>query len=296
MKSGECLARLPEGESPWASTCVGKDCWHLRLAVVLMLCFCAVADSPLFTLHSSLLHAQGVQSGKASFYSKRATGARTANGERLHHDSLTCAHRTYPFGTMLKVTNMQNGKEVVVRVTDRGPYRKGRIIDLSWGAAKAIGMLAQGITTVKVERVSPGFVVPFKPEESRLDQPIYEFDIAEIADGAMPIWKVDDKIDDKKVKRQMTATVEAKTADQQSDAATDHPSAIAGKPALGSRKQTEPASQSAVVSRKQGEPGKHATRQNQVHKNKTETTADVLDVINTQPNRSKAYLKRQGGK
>lgn len=61
------------------------------------------------------------QRGKASYYSKRATGARTSSGERLHHDSLTCAHRTYPFGTLLRVTNENNGKEVIVRVTDRGP-------------------------------------------------------------------------------------------------------------------------------------------------------------------------------
>ena len=82
------------------------------------------------------------QTGKASFYSKRATGARTSNGERLHHDSLTCAHKTHPFGTLLKVTNPSNGKEVVVRVTDRGPFKRGRIIDLSWGAAKELGMLS----------------------------------------------------------------------------------------------------------------------------------------------------------
>ena len=72
--------------------------------------------------------AQDVQEGKASFYSMKFTGRRTANGERLHHDSLTCAHRTYPFGTQLKVTNPANGKSVIVRVTDRGPYVKGRII------------------------------------------------------------------------------------------------------------------------------------------------------------------------
>ena len=70
-----------------------------------------------------------VQSGKASYYAKHFSGKRTASGERLHHDSLTCAHRTYPFGTMLKVTNPANGKSVIVRVTDRGPYVKGRIID-----------------------------------------------------------------------------------------------------------------------------------------------------------------------
>ena len=85
------------------------------------------------------------QRGKASYYSKRATGARTSSGERLHHDSLTCAHRTYPFGTLLRVTNENNGKEVIVRVTDRGPRGRGRIIDLSYGAARQLGILSQGV-------------------------------------------------------------------------------------------------------------------------------------------------------
>ena len=93
------------------------------------------------------------QSGKATFYSKRATGARTASGERLHHDSMTCAHRTYPFGTLLKVTRTDNGRSVVVRVTDRGPFARGRIIDLSWGAARKLGILSMGVAPVTVERV-----------------------------------------------------------------------------------------------------------------------------------------------
>ena len=91
--------------------------------------------------------------GKATYYSKQATGSRTASGERLHHDSLTCAHKTYPFGTKLKVKNLQNNKEVIVRVNDRGPYRRGLIVDLSWSAAKAIGMLSQGIVKVEVSKV-----------------------------------------------------------------------------------------------------------------------------------------------
>ena len=93
------------------------------------------------------------QHGKATFYSKRATGSRTANGERLHHDSLTCAHRTFPFGTLLKVTNIQNNRSVIVRVNDRGPFVRGRIIDLSWGAARDLGILSQGVAPVTVERV-----------------------------------------------------------------------------------------------------------------------------------------------
>ena len=96
-----------------------------------------------------------VQSGKASYYSKSFSGRQTASGERLHHDSLTCAHRTYPFGTLLKVTNPANGKEVIVRVTDRGPYVKGRIIDLSVRAARELGIIAQGIAPVTVERYDP---------------------------------------------------------------------------------------------------------------------------------------------
>ena len=119
--------------------------------------------------------AQKHQHGKASYYSKRATGARSASGQKIHHDSLTCAHRYYPFGTMLKVTNLRNDKSVIVKVIDRGPYGRGRIIDLSWAAAKEIGMIAQGVGTVKVERLDNP--VPYKPEDSKL--PKIDFEKAE---------------------------------------------------------------------------------------------------------------------
>lgn len=119
--------------------------------------------------------AQKHQHGKASYYSKRATGARSASGQKIHHDSLTCAHRYYPFGTMLKVTNLRNDKSVIVKVIDRGPYGKGRIIDLSWAAAKEIGMIAQGVGTVKVERLDNP--VPYKPKDNKL--PKIDFEMAE---------------------------------------------------------------------------------------------------------------------
>ena len=93
------------------------------------------------------------QSGKASFYSKSFSGRKTASGERIHHDSLTCSHRTYPFGTLLRVTNLRNGLQVVVRVNDRGPFGRGRIVDLSWGAAKKLNMLGAGIIPCTVERL-----------------------------------------------------------------------------------------------------------------------------------------------
>ena len=120
---------------------------------MLMTCvglFFAVANSSLFTLYSSLLHAQGVQKGIASYYGRSATGRMTSSGERLHHDSMTCAHRTHPFGTLLQVHNPANDSTVVVKVNDRGPFGRGRIIDLSWGAARRLGILQQGIAPVTV--------------------------------------------------------------------------------------------------------------------------------------------------
>ena len=126
-----------------------------------------------FVFRFSSLSAQHVQKGKATFYSKRATGARTANGERLHHDSMTCAHRTYPFGTMLRVKNPANGREVVVRVTDRGPFVRGRIIDLSWGAAQKLGIIAQGVAMVEIQKVGERNGVPYRNE----DNSPMEFDI-----------------------------------------------------------------------------------------------------------------------
>lgn len=95
----------------------------------------------------------------------------------MHHDSMTCAHKYYPFGTMLKVTNLSNKKSVVVKVTDRGPFAKGRIIDLSWGAAKAIGMLSQGIAPVMVEVVDET-PIPMRPKDD-LDLPKMDFELAE---------------------------------------------------------------------------------------------------------------------
>ena len=121
------------------------------------------------------VHAQ-TQKGKASFYSKRATGARTSSGERLHHDSLTCAHRTYPFGTLLKVTNERNGKWVVVRVTDRGPHSRGRIIDLSHAAADRIGIINQGVATMKVERYHDSNI-PYRLDEKEF--PEIDFEVTE---------------------------------------------------------------------------------------------------------------------
>lgn len=89
--------------------------------------------------------------GKASWYGPGFDGKRTASGELFDQDELTAAHRRLPLGTLLKVTNVRNGRSVVVRVNDRGPYVGKRIIDLSKGAAKALGMLGRGTTQVRLE-------------------------------------------------------------------------------------------------------------------------------------------------
>ena len=139
----------------------------------------------LFAIATSFTALAQTQSGKASFYSKKFTGRKTANGERLHHDSLTCAHKTYPFGTLLKVTNPENGLHVIVRVTDRGPYVKGRIIDLSVRAAKELGIIAQGIAPVIVERYDES-IIPFKPAEN-IDLPELDLGTNE-GSSTKPIW------------------------------------------------------------------------------------------------------------
>lgn len=89
--------------------------------------------------------------GKASFYGNECQGELTANGERFDMYKLTAAHRTLPFGSGVRVVNMQNGKSVVVRINDRGPNVKTRIIDLSYAAADEIGMLDAGVTDVRLE-------------------------------------------------------------------------------------------------------------------------------------------------
>jgi len=91
------------------------------------------------------------QFGKASYYAKKFQGRSTASGEKFDQRKLTAAHKKLPFGTKLRVTNTQNGKSVIVRVNDRGPFVKGRIVDLSRSAFTKIGDTKTGVLSVKVE-------------------------------------------------------------------------------------------------------------------------------------------------
>jgi len=120
--------------------------WAAMIASALMLMACA-SQQP--------VKQKGLyrETGLASYYAHRFHGRRTASGETYLEDRLTAAHRWLPFGTRLKVTNTTNGREVHVRVNDRGPFVQGRIIDLSHAAAQKIKMVRQGIVKVTVEEI-----------------------------------------------------------------------------------------------------------------------------------------------
>ncbi|MBA3818159.1 MAG: septal ring lytic transglycosylase RlpA family protein [Deltaproteobacteria bacterium] len=94
-----------------------------------------------------------VQRGKASWYGGSFHGGPTASGERYDKRTMTAAHRTLPFGTRVRVTNLKNGRTVTVRINNRGPYSKGRIIDLSEAAAERLGMIDAGVVPCTVERL-----------------------------------------------------------------------------------------------------------------------------------------------
>ena len=132
---------------------------------------------PLFGGGWGEVSAQGLQRGKASFYAKRFHGRKTASGERP-----------------------VNGRSVNVRVTDRGPYVRGRIIDLSWRAAKELGIIGQGVATVFVSKANT-FVVPFLPTDE-IEIPDLELETNDGAPALHPLWK--DMKDDQMQEQQKT--------------------------------------------------------------------------------------------
>lgn len=97
---------------------------------------------------------RGGEVGLASYYGGEFQGRRTASGSRYDMHALTCAHPTAPFGTRLRVTDLESGRSVVVTVNDRGPFAPGRVIDLSLAAARQLGMVRRGVVRVRVDRVN----------------------------------------------------------------------------------------------------------------------------------------------
>lgn len=123
-----------------------KKAWYIRCAVFAVI----MAISACAPYHAKRKAIKYDAVGIASWYGPGFAGRKTACGERYKPMGLTAAHRTLPFGTHVKVTNLENDKSVVVRINDRGPYVRGRIIDLSKGAAKKIGLIATGTAKVKI--------------------------------------------------------------------------------------------------------------------------------------------------
>jgi rare lipoprotein A len=98
--------------------------------------------------------AKQIGTGEASYYGSELAGNRTASGERFNPRALTAAHRTLPLGSKIRVTNQANGKSVIVRVNDRGPFVKSRLIDVSYAAAQQINMIRSGHARVKLELIA----------------------------------------------------------------------------------------------------------------------------------------------
>lgn len=130
-----------------------KSFTYAALMAVLLLTGCATAVPPV--PHKHAVPHKGckiLDQGEASYYADKFNGRRTASGERFSNNEMTAAHRTLPFGTMVMVTNPANGKEVVVRVNDRGPFIRGRVIDVSKAAARKLELIGPGVAPVIVER------------------------------------------------------------------------------------------------------------------------------------------------
>jgi rare lipoprotein A len=134
-----------------------------------MLLSAGIAASLLFLAQTS-----HVETGLASFYADKFNGRRTSSGERFSSTALTAAHRRLPFGTRLLVTRLDTGETVIVRVNDRGPFHRRRVVDLSRRAAEMLRMTRRGVASVRIERVADE---PAMPTETSPDSPAVEWPI-----------------------------------------------------------------------------------------------------------------------
>lgn len=131
--------------------------------------------------------AQYASKGNASYYSDKLHGRRMSNGQKYNRDSMTCAHLKYPLGTLLKVRNPLNGKEVLVEVTDRGPHTKRFIIDLSRAAARELDILRSGFSQVEIVPFVPG-ESPYRLEDTTEYIPELDLEYQEAATYPNPLW------------------------------------------------------------------------------------------------------------
>lgn len=231
----------------------------------------------LFTLCNIFtLTIQAQSDGKASYYSNGLHGRRMSNGERYDRNAFTCAHRTLPFGTRLKITNPRNGKSVIVRVTDRGPFVRGRVVDLSYAAACELGTLASGVAYVKVELVRKETEIPY-PSESNgaIEMPEVEYGTAGICYEFIPEWEKVEEDKPKEIERKVDTHLNNKRVSNQAKLEKEYNTSYKQKQAVSSNNQQTSKVKSTTTPARSSQ--QTANRQQTAQQNKA----------NTQPTTSK---------
>ena len=160
----------------------------MKLCLFIRFTLCIASCLPLLSVGSDSIPEKSpkIIKGKASW--SDAHGRFTANGERFHKDSLTCAHRTFPFGTRLKVRNINNGREVIVRVTDRGPFGGKYCIDLSIAAARILGIIRLGFAEVEITEYEET-IIPLKA--GPIKTPELQLGTVDLGKDYTPEWKLE---------------------------------------------------------------------------------------------------------
>jgi len=128
-----------------------RNARHRMAAATLVACFTAGCGARRDAVHPVPQATPSVQTGTASWYGRQFAGRRTASGEVFRPQDLTAAHRTLPFGTRVRVTNLDNGRSAMVRINDRGPFARRRILDCSEAAARRLGFRHDGTARVRIE-------------------------------------------------------------------------------------------------------------------------------------------------
>ena len=225
----------------------------------------------LFTLCNIFtLTIQAQSDGKASYYSNGLHSRRMSNGERYDRNAFTCAHRTLPFGTRLKITNPRNGKSVIVRVTDRGPFVRGRVVDLSYAAARELGTLASGVAYVKVELVRKETEIPY-PSESNgtIEMPEVEYGTAGICYEFIPEWEKVEEDKPKEIERKVDTHLNNKRVSNQAKVEKEYNTSYKQKqPVSSNNQQTSKVKPTTTPVRSSQQT---ANRQQTTQQNKTNT-------------------------
>lgn len=157
-----------------------KKLVYMKTRILIFLTLCIIGSMPVC--------GQFLLKGRASYYHDALHGNQMSNGDYYHRDSMTCAHLKLPFGTMLKVRNLRNDKEVIVEVTDRGPYAKKYILDLSRAAAKQLGIIGIGFAPVEISIHIPA-KVPYRLKDDEVEIPELDLEHQILAVYPEPLWQ-----------------------------------------------------------------------------------------------------------